>query len=137
MTTAGVISTVVSFDYMNGYGADPNGLAQGKDGNLYGTCQNGGANFGASGGIVFRLNVPGAIVATLPVFQMMRKTNNVLTFSWSAVAGRTYQLQFKTNLNQLNWNNLGGAITASGSTASAIDSIVTNKQRFYRVGMLP
>ncbi len=134
MSPAGVITTLVSFDYMDGYGAYPNGLIQAKDGNFYGTTEGGGAY---SGGIDYRLNVPGVIATAAPVFQTMRKANGVLTFSWSAVSGKTYQLQFKTNFDQLNWNNLGGIITASGSSASATDSIGADKQRFYRVGLLP
>jgi uncharacterized repeat protein (TIGR03803 family) len=137
VTPAGVITTVVSFDYMNGYGADPNGLTQGTDGNLYGTCQNGGTYFGASGGIVFQLNIPSVVATAAPMFQTVRKTNNVLTLTWSAVTTKTYQLQYKTNMNQLNWNNLGGIITASGSSASATDSIGADKQRFYRIELLP
>jgi uncharacterized repeat protein (TIGR03803 family) len=133
MTSAGAITNLVSFDYEDGYGAYPNGLIQAKDGNFYGTAQNGGTYFGASGGIIFRLNIPGAIAIAPPLFQMVRKTNNVITLTWSAVTTKTYQLQYKTNLNQLNWNNLGGIITASGSTASTTDSISADKQRFYRI----
>lgn len=68
-----------------------------------------------------------------PMFQPTRRMNNVLTFTWTAIVGKNYQLQFKTNLLQANWNNLGAVIPASGSTASTTDSITTNKQRFYRV----
>ncbi len=137
ITPAGVITNLVSFDSSDGYGAYPNGLIQGKDGGFYGTCRNGGTDFGASGGIIFRLGVPGAALVAPPVFQTINKSNNLLTFTWSAASGKTYQLQFKTNLFQPNWQNIGGVITASGLTASTTDSIGPGKQRFYRVGLLP
>src|ERR1035438_5900598 len=94
MTPAGVITTVVSFDYMNGYGAIPNGLAQGKDGNLYGTCQNGGTHFGASGGIVFRVtpaDTQGPTVVAAPVFNPLPGTfsGSVTVYASTTTSGAT------------------------------------------------
>lgn len=55
------------------------------------------------------------------------------TIQWSAVSGSTYQVQYKNDLNDTNWNILG-SVTATGSSASITD---TNNppatMRFYRV----
>jgi len=55
------------------------------------------------------------------------------TIRWSSVSGASYQVQYKNDLNDTSWNILG-AVTATGSTASIID---TNnppaRMRFYRV----
>ena len=60
-----------------------------------------------------------------------------INLNWSAVPGRTYQAQYKTNLNQANWANLGSTITASNSTAAVSDVLGQAPQRFYRVALLP
>jgi hypothetical protein len=70
-------------------------------------------------------------------FQSVIKNGGTLAFTWSAQSGRVYQVQYRTNLTQTNWINLGGALTATNSTASASDSISTGRQRFYRVVQLP
>jgi len=48
-----------------------------------------------------------------------------------------YQLQFKTNLTQTNWSNLGVPITETNSSLNASDPINANPQRYYRVKLLP
>ena len=72
----------------------------------------------------------------LPRLQAVAKAGNTLTFTWSATAGRAYQVQYKTNLTEPNWLNLGSPITGTGGTATAFD-LMTNAQRFYRVELLP
>jgi uncharacterized repeat protein (TIGR03803 family) len=55
MTPAGLLTTLVSFNYANG--AYPSGvLVQGTDGNFYGTTPNGGTN---GGGTVFKMTTSG------------------------------------------------------------------------------
>jgi hypothetical protein len=70
-----------------------------------------------------------------PVFQTVKLTGGMISFEWSAIPGQTYQLQYKTNLAQINWISLGGANTATDVTMSATDSIGPDPQRFYRVVM--
>ena len=62
---------------------------------------------------------------------------NLLNLNWSALAGRSYQLQFTTNLAPPVWLNLGGPLVATNTTLTATDSISTNSQRFYRLMLLP
>ena len=73
------------------------------------------------------------ITAPAPVFQSVTGTGGTVTFTWSAVASVVYQLQYRTNLAQGNWSNLGSAITATNAVMSASDSIGPDPQRFYRL----
>jgi hypothetical protein len=57
-----------------------------------------------------------------------------VTLVWPSQVGRTYRIQFKTNLNDLVWQPLGVDVVATGPAASITDSIVlTAPQRYYRV----
>jgi hypothetical protein len=71
--------------------------------------------------------------APAPGFQSVAADGDSITFSWNSITGLVYQLQYKTNLNQTNWVNLGGAITASNATLSATDTFSPDPQRFYRI----
>ena len=63
----------------------------------------------------------------------MTKTNGTLNFTWNALTGLVYQVQYKTNLLQTNWINLGSVITATNFTATATNLIGPDPQRFYRL----
>jgi len=131
ITSGGTLTTVYSFTGGSN-GAYPNStLVQGTDGNFYGTTSSGGAH---GNGAIFRLSL---VSPPRPVFQSVTKAGGTIALTWSALAGQTYQLQFKTNLNQMNWNNLGSVIAATNSTATALDSIGPDPQRFYRVKIGP
>lgn len=135
ITSQGALFTLFSFSGTNG--ALPTaGLTLGTDGNFYGATAYGGAGYNGnplSGyGTVFRLSVPMA-----PVFQSVRQTNGRVTFTWSAAAGQTYQLQYSDDLTRTNWLNFGGSTTATNSTMTASDIIGSNAQRFYRAVLLP
>ena len=55
------------------------------------------------------------------------------------MTGLVYQVQFKTNLLQTNWLNLGGASTAKTNTLTMTDTnaLLSSPQRFYRLSVLP
>ena len=78
-------------------------------------------------------------LTTVPpaIFSSLAKTNNTVSFSWSAMSNLHYQVQFKTNLTQTSWINLGNLITATNAVATASDSSGTDTQRFYRLIVLP
>lgn len=59
------------------------------------------------------------------------------SFMWSTIPGRRYQVQFKTNLSQTVWLDLGSPMTATNVVTSFNDAIEANPQRFYRVGLMP
>jgi hypothetical protein len=73
--------------------------------------------------------------ATPAAFRSVSLTNGVLDLNWTAITGRTYTVQFKTNLTQTTWANLTN-LTATTTNANAFDSI-TDRQRFYKLLLLP
>jgi uncharacterized repeat protein (TIGR03803 family) len=121
MTRAGGLTTLVS-----GIGSSA-AMVQGGDGNFYGTTAYGGAN---DAGTVFRLTI-------VPESQAVTLTNNTLSLTWSTEAGGTYQLQYNSDLNSSNWNNLNSPVTATGATLSTTDSVTNCPQRFYRLLLVP
>lgn len=60
-------------------------------------------------------------------------TNGQFVITWIAAQGINYQLQYKTNLNQTNWINIGTTVTASNTVLSVTNAIGSDNQRFYRV----
>jgi uncharacterized delta-60 repeat protein len=73
-----------------------------------------------------------------PSFQTVSNADGNFTFTWNAVNGFSYQVQYKTNLTSRNWMNLGSSVTATNSTRSASDTIPPGAAaRFYRVALLP
>jgi len=90
--------------------------------------QNDSANFG--------LDDVSVTPVTAPVFQSVAKTGGAITFTWSALVGQTYQLQYKTNLTQTGWSDLSGTITATNSVMTGSDPIGPDAHRFYRVILL-
>jgi hypothetical protein len=71
-----------------------------------------------------------------PAFQMITQNSNVVSFTWSAAPGETYQVQFASSLDSTNWADLGGIMTATNATLTATDS-VADSQCFYRVLLVP
>jgi hypothetical protein len=54
--------------------------------------------------------------------------------TWPAVGGHTYQVQYKTNLNQTVWNTLiNVTVTTTSDNGLASIPIAKDPQRFYRV----
>jgi len=70
----------------------------------------------------------------LPLYFTMMNTNSAIQLSWNAVTGLVYQVQYKTNLFQTNWINLGAAITVTNTITTTIPDVIgADPQRFYRV----
>jgi subtilase family serine protease len=63
------------------------------------------------------------------------KSGGTFSFSWSSSVGVTYQVQYKTNLLQANWSNLGATIPGTGLPMSFADTnaAASDPQRFYRL----
>ena len=122
LTSLGELTTLHSFSGADG--ATPlSGLIQGNDGNFYGVTYAGG-----SGGV-------GTIFSFSPplVFHPCTQTGQTITLTWSSVAGQLYQIQYRTNLAQANWNNLGYPLVATNGVITASDTTCSDTQRFYRV----
>ncbi|HLX95932.1 MAG TPA: hypothetical protein VKU37_09315, partial [Verrucomicrobiae bacterium] len=75
-------------------------------------------------------------VAT-PVLQRLSQSGSGVNLSWSTVAGLNYRLQYRTNLTQGAWINLGGPIAATSQITTTGDTVGTNSQRFYRIQLIP
>lgn len=81
----------------------------------------------------------GAVLMVLPapIVQTISRADGTVYLAWAAEEQKRYQLQYRANLITGGWSNLGGVITALGSSARASDLIGSNAQRFYRVLLLP
>lgn len=55
------------------------------------------------------------------------------TVMWSAVPGKSYQVQFRDSFSETGWTNLGAPVVANGSTFGIDDGQAPAGQRFYRV----
>jgi hypothetical protein len=64
-------------------------------------------------------------------------SGGTVNFNFSTVAGRTYRVDFKDNLNVPDWTPLGANQVATGTSLSVIDNIGVQAQRFYRIVQLP
>ena len=53
--------------------------------------------------------------------------------SWPFVPGLSYHVQFKNDLSEPGWQEVGGTITVLGNRASTTDPSPSSGQRFYRV----
>ena len=64
-------------------------------------------------------------------------TPGTINLAWYAMSGLLYQVQYKTNLSQTTWGNLGGSIIATNASLplSVSDTIGPNPQRFYRLSV--
>lgn len=60
-------------------------------------------------------------------------SNGAFNLAWSAYPGKTYRVQYKTNLNDAAWVILGPDVVAAGYAVSATDTNFPTDQRFYRI----
>jgi hypothetical protein len=75
-------------------------------------------------------------VRTPPRATILNDGSGHITIGFATIAGRTYQVEFKDNLNNANWTALGAAIQATGSSLTVTDNITGHPQRFYRIVQL-
>jgi hypothetical protein len=57
--------------------------------------------------------------------------------SWPLASGKSYQVQFKTNLTDPVWLNLPGNVTFIGATGYVSDPSPAPGRRFYRIVLTP
>jgi subtilase family serine protease len=74
-----------------------------------------------------------------PSFSSVATATNGMAFTWATLANVGYIVQYKTNLLQPNWLNLGGSITAGTNTLTLLDTnaFSSSPERFYRVSVSP
>ncbi len=71
-----------------------------------------------------------------PAVQSIVLTNRIVNITWSAIAGRSYQLQSAAPITNATWTAVGPAVLATTNVATVADS-ATNTSRFYRILALP
>ena len=128
ITPQALLTTIVPFSYgMNGitpYGR----LLPLSSGSFYGTASSAGA-YGR--GTVFRLD------PASPVLTGANSSGGRFTFSWSALPGQMFQVQYRTNLATTLWFSLGQPIVATNTTVTVSDTWFSNRNCSYRVSVLP
>jgi uncharacterized repeat protein (TIGR01451 family) len=78
----------------------------------------------------------GASPTLVPVSQIIvgiTRTNSGLLLTWSAIAGVTYRVEYKDNIDDMHWAQLAEDVVATTSTATFEDSSEPSQQRFYRI----
>jgi sugar lactone lactonase YvrE len=118
ISTNGIVRTVSGVAGMFGSTNGVNG--QGRFYNPYGLA------FGADGSLLVADTYNELIRAVIVPFNVgfqISNGNKLVTLSWDAVIGRTYQVQCKAGADSAVWSNLGAPITATSSTISQTDNI--------------
>ncbi|HSU55082.1 MAG TPA: cadherin-like domain-containing protein, partial [Candidatus Dormibacteraeota bacterium] len=72
-----------------------------------------------------------------PVIKSVTLSNSIATLSWSSISGRTYRLQFATDVRNQNWSNVVPDLVASGTLLSVTNNTQHAAARFFRVILLP
>jgi hypothetical protein len=87
------------------------------------------------GGSTGSTNAGSALVVGLPVGLMNGQfsTNNPLVLTWASSAGAVYQVQFKNELSDSDWQPLNGPITVVSNQATISDDAPSAGHRFYRL----
>jgi len=63
-------------------------------------------------------------------------SNELVTVTWSAIAGKIYRLQYKSSWAEAEWTDVLSDVIATGPMASESPAIGSAPQRFYRVKCL-
>ena len=82
----------------------------------------------ASDSMVFTIKV-----APRPQLGQVIVSGGAVTLTWPSLPGVIYQPQFKDDLDQPEWTNLGANLPAAGTSLSVTDASPATGQRFYRV----
>jgi hypothetical protein len=85
----------------------------------------------------FALDDVSVTAVRAPVFHSLVKSNGSVHLTWTSMTNLAYQLQYKTNLAQTSWSNLGNAANGSGDVVTVTDVSPSDPQRFYRIQLLP
>jgi hypothetical protein len=77
------------------------------------------------------------VVASAPRITSITVTlAGLVTIRWSSFAGKTYRVEYKSDLSAALWGPLGSNVLATGSTSSITDNVGANLRRFYRVRLV-
>jgi hypothetical protein len=78
-----------------------------------------------------------SVTSNNPPFSILSiaQSNGVIIITWSSVVGQNYVVQYRNNVTDTNWLQLGPNILATNTLTSATDTN-SNPQRFYRIEQL-
>ena len=72
-----------------------------------------------------------------PVIELITLSGPDATLVWSSVAGKTYRVQYTTDLTPtITWTDVTGDVLATGATATKTDAFGAAQQRFYRISIV-
>ena len=72
-----------------------------------------------------------------PAMIAAQPSNSVVNVSWHSAPGKHYQIQYKNEIADSTWQQLGSSFTASALISVQVDTTaITNNHRFYRVQSL-
>ena len=89
--------------------------------------------FDSSLGNANYLNLDNLTVTDLRISDFAVTSPGNVQLTWNSVSGWTYRVQYVDLIKAGIWSNLGSSITATGSLASATDSVASASARYYRV----
>jgi hypothetical protein len=81
----------------------------------------------------FGLDDVSVVPISAPSLRPAMNPNGTFKFTWNAVPEVPYQIQYKTNLLQADWINLGNPVNARAATMSVTNEASADPQRYYRV----
>ncbi len=76
------------------------------------------------------------LVLAPPTLQAYAQPDGSATLTWDSIPGRSYRVQFKASLDEADWADLAGDVSASGWSASRPGN-QSSPQGFYRLRVLP
>ena len=77
---------------------------------------------------------PNTVTTPLIQVEVGSVTDTSVTLSWNTVAGRTYRVQYKSDLSEPSWTDLSGDIASDATTATKVDGSSNGvRQRYYRI----
>jgi hypothetical protein len=80
---------------------------------------------------------PNAARSVLALLGAVPDANGRCTVTWSAVSGRSYQLESKEDAGSSFWQPCGPALQATGAAASVVDDkVASHRTRVYRVRLI-
>ena len=68
-----------------------------------------------------------------PVATISNDGSGHVVLGFDTIAGRTYRIEWKDNLDDAMWTQLGSNVTAVSATLTVQDNLGANPHRFYRI----
>ena len=73
------------------------------------------------------------IVRLPPVASISNDGSGHVVLGFDTIAGRTYRIEWKDNLDDAAWTQLGSNVTAASETLTVQDNLGANPHRFYQI----